>query len=206
MASVHSVVLLAVVVVALRKLISDFRRLSRPVKHRVLKTGELKQETRPWSDVLLHMFIFLYIRPLTKDGVLFQYLLTYLNRKFLTWDQAFAEQGKDAAIEVRNFCTHWGVPLRPWVWSKPAEAYRTANEFFTRTYAPAYDPTKTMGKAPIVAPSQSVVTWFQNVRDMPKKLKNDDFYITDIGLPDPTRFTQGWVVVAVGRGSKCWWQ
>ena len=198
MASVRSVVVLTVVVVALRKLISDFRRLSRPVRHRVLETGELKQETRPWSDVLLHMFIFLYIRPLTKDGVLFQYLLTYLNRKFLTWDQPFAKQGKDPATEVRNFCTHWGVPLLPWVWSKPAEAYKTANEFFTRMYAPEYDPTKTMGKASIVTPSQSVVTWFASVQDMPTKLKNDDFLITDIGLPDPTRFMRGSVEMAGG--------
>ena len=155
MVSLFGVVLMAVAAIVVRKLVCDFRRLSRPVRHRVLATGELKQERRPWTDVLLHMLIFLYIRPLTKDGVLFQYLLTFLNRQFLTWDQPFADQGKDAATEVRKFCSHWGVPLDPWVWSKPPGAYTTPNDFFTRVYAPGHGPTeKNMGDAPIVAPSQ----------------------------------------------------
>ena len=118
-----------------------------------------------------------------RDGRLFQWLLTRLNAGFATWDVPFAEQGQDAAAEVLGFCAHWGVALDPWVWSKPAAEYATANEFFARSFAPPHAPEANLGGSDIVAPSTSVVSWYPTASSLPAKLKNDAWTLEGVGIP-----------------------
>lgn len=100
----------------------------------------------------------------------------------MTWDNTFEELGLDAETEVRNYCKSYGVQVSPWVWEKPAKDYKTMNEWFTRSYR--YDIMTRLGTSEIVTPASAVVTFFKNVREMPKILKNDKFTISESGIPN----------------------
>ena len=180
--SVKAVVAVALGAAAVR-LIADARGMKSPTAYVDLKTGELRRETRPWSDVIAHLLVFKVIRPVAPTS-LFQRLLARLNAKFMTWDVPFVDQGKDPAAEVKNFCEHWGVPLEPWVWAKQPHEYKTANEFFTRAFAAKHAPEQNLGESTVVAPSTSVVTWYDSAGALPKLLKNDEWRLDDVGIPD----------------------
>ena len=162
----------------------DVSAIRSPHPYVVLATGREVIETRPLSDCIMHAVVFKCVRPALGDGALFQILLARLNAKFRSWDVPFEQQGKDAATEVHAFCRHWGVPLEPWVWSKPAKDYRTANEFFSRAFAAEHGPEANLGPSPVVAPSTSVVSWYTSARRLPNVLKNDAWTLEAVGLPD----------------------
>lgn len=51
------------------------------------------------------------------------------------WSVPFVATGKDAAAEVRTYCTRYGIPEDPWPWCGEAEDYETMHDFFCRSYA-----------------------------------------------------------------------
>eukprot|EP00439_Symbiodinium_sp_Y106_P000167 s4664_g1.t1 len=79
---------------------ADVHELRNPKPYVELRTGEEHRETRPWSDVLLHVIIFRWIRRFVGDGWLFQQVLCRLNQKVLDWDVPFERLGKDPATEA----------------------------------------------------------------------------------------------------------
>ena len=172
------------------KLARDVQRIRNPKPYVELETGKLHIERRPMSDVLIHVAIFCCVRPVLGDGYIFQQLLARLNSKFMSWDVPFEEQGKDAKTEVHGFCQHWGVALEPWVWSKPAAEYRTANEFFSRAFSPEHSPEENLGDSTVVAPSTSVVKWYRSARLLPAFLKNDAWTLETVGIPHYEAFLQ----------------
>ena len=72
----------------------EVKRLSKPQQYVDLHTQERCREIRPFSDVVKHVTIFLYLRPLLRDGWLFQRLLAHVNSSVLTWDLTFEERGQ----------------------------------------------------------------------------------------------------------------
>ena len=151
-----------------------------------LHTKKIDRERRPLIDSLVHAILFRWIRVLLGDGYLYQKLLIILNASFLTWDETFESRGENATTKVIQFCDRWGVQKEPWIWSKKAEDYTTANDFFTRSYAKRYNPItpSSLAKADIVTPSTSAVTWYNSVAEMPNVIKNDAWKLDEeVGIP-----------------------
>eukprot|EP00948_MAST-09A_sp_MAST-9A-sp1_P000960 g960.t1 len=168
------------------KCIMDILDLMHPTPYINLHTGKVSREPRPFTDCLVHAFLFRWVRAITGDGYLYQKLLVQLNKGFMTWHNTYAERGEDAETEVYKFCDRWKIPREPWLWSKKASEYTTPNEWFTRAYSKKHNPitAKSLAKADIATPSTSDVTWFNTVRDMPKQIKNDDWKLDDeVGIP-----------------------
>jgi phosphatidylserine decarboxylase len=174
----------AAALVVATKVAQELHSMKYPRSYVELESQEVKRETRPWSDVLLHFFLFRVVRKTVGDGPLYQRVLSRWNEQFLTWDVPFAEQDLDPETEVLKFCAHWGVPLEPWVWSKLPREYTTPNDFFARSFAPEFAPEANMGPASVVAPTTSVVSWFMSGRALPEQLKNDSWHLSDVGIPD----------------------
>ena len=141
-----------------------------------------QREHRPVSDVLLHLVLFRW--RMLGDGPLFQAWLSRANKHFLTWDLPFASQGLDPATSVLTFCEKWGVATDPWPWSKPPGSYETMNEWFCRSF----EGKLAVGEADVVAPATAVVTWFSSAGEMPRVLKNDDFDIAEVGVPEHKKY------------------
>jgi len=160
------------------KVVKDARELKWPREY-VLADGTVEREQRPLSDVFFHLVLFKW--GLLGDGRLFDSIMARVNREFLEWDRPFPD-GQAEAI-VYGFCSKWGVPREPWVWSKPVHEYKTLNDWFTRKHASEHAPENNLGEAEIVTPATAVVTWFPSVSEMPKLVKNDAFTVEDCGLP-----------------------
>jgi len=168
----------------LRKLYKDVTLLRNPKPYVDMETKKEYQETRPLDDVIFHVLLFKW--RVLGDGWLFQLVLKRLNSSFQTWDVPFAELGQDAETEVLKFCKRWGVSVdsENWLWSKEPKEYETMNEWFCRRFATEHSPERNLGSASVVMPATATVTWFQNVTEMPRILKNDRFTIAGVGIPD----------------------
>lgn len=184
-------VLIVAMVCLAAKLAWDFCSLKWPRPYVVVATHEVGREHRPTSDVLVHVFLFLWLARMLPGGTehsLFKRILAAINKPFLTWDIPFAEQGLGPEAEVLEFCKKWGVPLEPWVWAKSPGEYTSANDFFTRALAPAHMPERNLGTTTIVSPATAVVTWFPSAHAMPRLVKNDRFTLSEAGIPDHEKY------------------
>ena len=170
--------------VALRRATLRFCASVRPFH--ILKTDQIDCEIRPPSDGVWHVLAFIW--RVFGSGRLYQAFLRWLNRKYLHWDTPFADLGQDAATEVLSYCRTYGVQVEPWVWEKPACEYTTMNEWFTRKYAGAHAPERnTWG---VLSPATAVVTPFPSVREMPQIIKNEQFHIRDVGIPEHEQYVE----------------
>ena len=152
----------------------DVLRLRAPEPYWVVSTGRLQRETRPLSDVVLHVLIFEWVgRLLGTENAIFARLLAAINAPFLSWDDTFASRGEDAEHAVYSYCDKWGIPRRPWRWSKPATEYTTMNEWFSRAFAPEHAPEANLGGAEIVSPATAAITWFESADQLPDHQPDD---------------------------------
>ena len=171
----------ALLVIVFARLVRDVLAMMDPQKYVVAATGKMGQETRPWWDATLHVLLFQW-QILGTESRAFCGLLDAMNRGFDSWDVPFIDQGKDPKEEVVSYCKAYGVALPVkgiWVWSKLPSEYETMNDFFTRKYK-----TLGIGNSLIVSPATAVVTVFDAVASMPKRLKNEKFGIAQCGIPD----------------------
>ena len=157
-----------------------------PEPYVVSKTGEIQREIRPIHSVLGHVLLFRWIRPILGDGTLFQHVLIRLNRGVMTWDRTFEERGEEPERWVLDFCQRWGIPTEPWIWEKKPNEFRTPNDFFARTFHPNCIPN--IGRAIVVSPATAVVSWYERACELPKRLKNDDWSLKDVGIPNYERY------------------
>eukprot|EP00392_Amoebophrya_sp_AT5.2_P014561 g14721.t1 len=164
-------------------------RLGYPTQYVVVKTQELRRETKRWPVCLGHAVIFYLLRPICcffgHPGIkVYEKFLKSFTLRHNSWDTPY-RNARAAQRQVLLWCRFWGV--EPWVWDRQPGEYLCKNDFFTRTYAKKYTPK--MGKAQIVSPVDGVCTWFHSTADMPKKLKNDSFWDLDaIGIPHSDRY------------------
>ena len=174
-----------VLALALTKFILDCIELRLPKPYVVLATNEQRRETRPFSDVALHVLLFKWLRVILCDSRLYQVLLARLNEDFLSWDETFRSQGKDPETEVLRFCEKWGVDTTSWPWSKAPGEYATANEFFGRAFSAARSvESSRLGSALVASPATAVVSWFPSARELPRLLKNEAWSLDGVGVPN----------------------
>lgn len=150
--------------------------------YHILKTGKIGCEIRPPSDGVFHVLAFKW--RVFGSGWLYQRFLRWLNSKYAHWDTPFAELGQDAETEVRGYCHTYSVQEEPWIWDRPAAAYMTMNEWFTRKYATPHAPESNLGSAGVLSPATAVVTPFASVAEMPTVIKNGSFHIRNVGIPN----------------------
>merc|ERR1711924_149944 len=111
-----------------------------------------------------------------------------MNYKYESWDTPFHELDQDPETEVLRFCREWGVKLEPYLWDKKPDMYTTANDFFMRKYLPKYAPEHNAGSSLILAPTDSIATWYQHTRLLPSILKNDAWTLDSVGIPNYTDY------------------
>ena len=166
-----------------------------PARHAfsIVKNGgpavwPLEQEVRPIQDAILHVVLFQWQIFGTRSRILGR-ILTALNADFDCWDLSFEERGKDAKTEVLSYCRRYGVPEKPWPWSKRPEDYITMNEWFSRSYKDGIiDVLDSGGTQNVVsAPATAVVTTYPSVALMPSLVKNEQFSIEGV-LPEPQQY------------------
>jgi phosphatidylserine decarboxylase len=157
--------------------------MMKPAPYRVLATGALEQEVRPWFVAVFHVIVFEW-RVVGTDTRLFHWLSAFLNATLAKWDVPFEKLGVNSEHYVQKYCRMFKIPQEPWVWAKPASEYLTMNDWFARKYAAPFDPESNLGSAFISSPSTSVVMWFASVAAMPRLVKNERFTIDESGIPN----------------------
>ena len=181
-----STAMVLIFLVALRRATLRFCASVRPFH--ILKTDQIDCEIRPPSDGVWHVLAFIW--RVFGSGRLYQAFLRWLNRKYLHWDTRFEDLGQNAATEVLSYCRTYGVQVEPWVWEKSAGEYTTMNEWFTRKYAGPHAPERNLGTSHVLSPATAVVTPFPSVREMPQIIKNEQFHIRDVGIPEHEQYVE----------------
>eukprot|EP00747_Dinoflagellata_sp_TGD_P218676 gnl/TRDRNA2_/TRDRNA2_90885_c0_seq1.p1 gnl/TRDRNA2_/TRDRNA2_90885_c0~~gnl/TRDRNA2_/TRDRNA2_90885_c0_seq1.p1 ORF type:complete len:386 (-),score=18.70 gnl/TRDRNA2_/TRDRNA2_90885_c0_seq1:342-1499(-) len=159
-----------------------------PPQYIDLASGKIGNECSPYSFTIVHVVAFKWLHPLFGDTPLWDIVMTALTKYFRHWDETFESKGEDAETKVWEQANLFGVKMTPYMWSKKPADYVSLNDFFARKYATEYAPENNLGDALVVSPSEATATWYESVQSMPKKLKNDDWTLEGVGIPDHEQY------------------
>jgi len=153
----------------------------------VLKTGKTKTKRKMtliegvFATLLFDLAIF------NTDNFFINFIIRTFTRFQNSWDRPFINQS-EAKDEVGKFCENIGIEQTPWVWDKQPQEYKCLNDFFSRTYAPAYAPS--IGDQDVVSPACCTMSLYSDNGSLQRLLiKGCDYALDKVGLWPPEDLT-----------------
>ncbi|KAL7466874.1 hypothetical protein ACHAXS_007149 [Conticribra weissflogii] len=98
-----------------------------------------------------------------------------------SWDTPFKNE-VEAEENVLDFCNRLDIQQHPWIWEKQPKAYKSLNDFFSRTYASENFPA--IGEGMLVSPACCKILIFNDDTCMKSILiKGCNYQLERVGLP-----------------------